>query len=119
MYVHYFCQIVFNLSLDEVSQEKILAYDEQRDHPMLTEDDYHEEEHALYIGNYMPEAPVVPFVDIAGPYYDQVSPTNTTQYPASTSIIPLGLFEAGVSDFSTHMDEETPSASFTSEAYNC
>ncbi len=109
--------IHFNLSLDEVSQEKILAYDEQRDHPMLTEDDYHEEEHALYIGNYMPEAPVVPFVDIAGPYYDQVSPTNTTQYPASTSIIPLGLFEAGVSDFSTHMDEETPSASFTSEAF--
>ena len=109
--------IHFNLSLDEVSQEKILAYEEYRDDPMLTEDDYHEEEHALYIGNYMPEAPVVPFVDIAGPYYDQVSPTNTTQYPASTSIIPLGLFEAGVSDFSTHMDEETPSASFTSEAF--
>lgn len=110
--------IHFNLSLDEVSQEKILAYDEQKDHPMLTEDDYHEEEHALYIGNYMPEAPVVPFVDIAGPYYVQGENEETgTQYPASTSIIPLGLFEAGVSDFSTHMDEETPSASFTSEAF--
>jgi len=109
--------IHLNMSFDEVSEERILAYEDNRDDPMLTEDDYHEEEHALYIGNYMPEAPVVPFVDIAGPYYDQVSPTSTTEYPASTSIIPLGIFEAGVSDFSTHMDESTPSASFTSEGF--
>lgn len=110
--------IHLNMSLDEVSEEKILAYEEYRDDPMLTEDDYHEEEHALYIGNYMPEAPVVPFVDIAGPYYVQGADEETgTQYPASTSIIPLGLFEAGVSDFSTHMNEQAPSASFTSEGF--
>jgi len=108
----------FNLSLDELSQEKILAYEEHRDKPMLTEDDYHEVEHALYIGNYIPSALKVPFVDIAGPYYSQ-GPTEATgtQYPASTSIIPLGLFEAGVSDFSTHLQEDDVSASFTSELF--
>jgi len=84
---------------------------------MLTENDYHEKEHALYIGNYMPSAEKVPFVDIAGPYYEQVNETGTYQHSASTSIIPLGLFEAGVSDFSTHINEGDPTASFTSEGF--
>lgn len=109
--------IHFNLSLNEITQEKMLNYDDKRDKPMLTENDYHEEEHALYIGNYMPSAEKVPFVDIAGPYYEQVNETGTYQHSASTSIIPLGLFEAGVSDFSTHINEEDPTASFTSEGF--
>ncbi len=110
--------IHFNLSLNEITQEKMLNYDDKRDRPMLTENDYHEEEHALYIGNYMPGAEKVPFVDIAGPYYVQGADEETgTQYPASTSIIPLGLFEAGVSDFSTHINEDDPTASFTSEGF--
>jgi len=109
--------IHFNLSLNEITQEKMLNYDDKRDKPMLTENDYHEKEHALYIGNYMPSAEKVPFVDIAGPYYEQVNETGTYQHSASTSIIPLGLFEAGVSDFSTHINEEDPTASFTSEGF--
>lgn len=110
--------IHLNMSLAEIPDDRKLLYNDHKDKPMLTEGDYHEEEHALYIGNYMPEAPVVPFVDIAGPFYVQGDNKSTgIQHPANTSIIPLGLFEAGVSDFSTHMDEETPSASFTSEAF--
>ncbi len=109
--------IHFNITLDEY-HNRTLVCDDQKDKPMLTPEDYHEEEHALYIGNYMPEAPVVPFVDIAGPYYVQGENKETgTQYPASTSIIPLGLFEAGVSDFSTHIRKNDTTQSFTSEAF--
>jgi len=109
--------IHLNMSLTEIPEDRMLLYNDQKDRPMLTENDYHEEEHALYIGNYMPGAEVVPFVDIAGPYYEQVNETGTYQHPASTSIIPLGLFEAGVSDFSTHINEGDPTASFTSEGF--
>lgn len=109
--------IHLNITLDEY-HNRTLVCDDQKDKPMLTPEDYHEEEHALYIGNYMPEAPVVPFVDIAGPYYVQGENEETgTQYPASTSIIPLGLFEAGVSDFSTHIRKNDTTQSFTSEAF--
>jgi len=110
--------IHLNMSLAEIPEERRLLYNDQRDKPMLTENDYHKEEHALYIGNYMPGAEKVPFVDIAGPHYIQgANETAGIKYPANTSIIPLGLFESGVSDFSTHINEEDLSASFTSEGF--
>ena len=59
-----------------------------------------------------------PFVDIAGPYYEIGNDRATANnYSASTGLIPLALFEAGVHDFSTHVNEQDVTNSFTSDTY--
>ncbi len=105
-----------NLTIDEVSQEKLLAYDD--DEELLTSDDYNSTDHQLYIGDYMLGIANTPFVDIAGPYYEVgVTRATAAKYQASTSLIPLALFEAGVESFQTHVNEDDVTNSFTSETY--
>ncbi len=58
--------------------------------------DYDEMTHSLKIGNYLPRniRDKLDFVDIAGPDYLYGAEGTGTSAPASTSILPLALFEA-------------------------
>jgi len=59
-------------------------------------DDYDETTHSLKIGNYLPHniRDKLAFVDIAGPDYLYGPEGTGTSAPASTSILPVALFEA-------------------------
>ena len=59
-------------------------------------DDYDETTHSLKIGNYLPRniRDKLAFVDIAGPDYLYGPEGTVTSAPASTSILPVALFEA-------------------------
>ncbi len=64
--------------------------------PLDPTDDYDETTHSLKIGNYLPRKirDKLAFVDIAGPDYLYGPEGTSTSAPASTSILPVALFEA-------------------------
>jgi hypothetical protein len=69
-------------------------------------DDYNNSTHELKIGNYIGGtiAPKLEFVDIAGPNYDYGAEPGVINAPASSSIIPLALYEKEVERHDTFED---------------
>ncbi|TFF69379.1 MAG: hypothetical protein EU516_00260 [Promethearchaeota archaeon] len=69
-------------------------------------DDYNNSTHRLAIGNYIGGsiAPKLEFVDIAGPNYDYGAAPGGDNAPASSSIIPLALYEKEVERHDTFED---------------
>ncbi|MHA2288960.1 MAG: hypothetical protein ACXABG_09240 [Promethearchaeota archaeon] len=90
----------FQLSIDTIGDDPSA--------PLDPADDYDETNHLLTIGNYLP--PVISdklaFVDIAGPDYLYGPEGTGTSSPASTSILPVALFEAEANAHETY--EGTP-----------
>jgi hypothetical protein len=78
----------FHLKIDTIGDDPV--------DPLNPADDYDESTHSLKIGNYLPQniRDKLPFVDIAGPDYLYGPEGTGTSAPASTSILPVALFEA-------------------------
>jgi hypothetical protein len=73
------------------------------------EEDYDQASHKLRVGNYLDPniANHLDFVDIAGPYYEYgYDASSTTQVPASTSIIPLALWQGEREKHETFLGDE-------------
>jgi len=70
-------------------------------------DDYNNSTHELKIGNYIGGsiAPKLEFVDIAGPNYDYGALPGGDNAPASSSIIPIALYESEIDRHDTFEDE--------------
>ena len=70
-------------------------------------DDYNNSTHTLRIGNYVGStiAPKLEFIDIAGPDYYYGPSTGGASAPASSSIIPLALYESEIDRHDTFEDE--------------
>jgi hypothetical protein len=71
------------------------------------DDDYNNSTHSLKIGNYIGGTigPKLEFVDIAGPDYYYGLTTGGASAPASSSIIPLALYESEIDRHDTFEDE--------------
>ena len=78
----------FHLSIDTIGDDPSA--------PLDPADDYNNVTHSLQIGNYLPTVSgnKLAFVDIAGPNYLYGPEGTGTSAPASTSILPVALFEA-------------------------
>jgi hypothetical protein len=78
----------FHLKIDTIGDDPTARLDPT--------DDYDETTHSLRIGNYLPHniRDKLAFVDIAGPDYFYGPEGTITSAPASTSILPVALFEA-------------------------
>jgi hypothetical protein len=71
-------------------------------------DDYNNQTHSLKVGNYLGGAfgsNELQFVDIAGPDYLYGAEGTSTTAPASSSIIPLALYNAEVERHDTFQDD--------------
>ena len=77
----------FHLNIETIGDDPIEGLDPA--------DDYDETTHSLKIGNYLPHSirDKLDFVDIAGPNYFYGPEGTTDNAPASTSILPVALFE--------------------------
>jgi len=93
----------FKLDLDVIGQdpEGTTLLDPAQDYNNVT--------HRLRIGNYLGDRFTghLDFVDIAGPDYTYGPEGSTTTAPASTSIIPLALWETEVKRHDTFTEENT------------
>jgi len=78
----------FHLSIDTIGDDPTARLDPA--------DDYDDVTHSLKIGNYLPHniRDKLDFVDIAGPDYLYGAEGTIDTAPASTSILPVALFEA-------------------------
>ncbi len=78
----------FHLKIDTIGDDPTARLDPA--------DDYDDVEHSLKIGNYLPHniRDKLDFVDIAGPDYFYGAEGTSDSAPASTSILPVALFEA-------------------------
>ncbi len=79
--------LYFHLSIDTISDDPTAK--------LNPADDYDDVTHSLRIGNYLPGiiGDKLAFVDIAGPDYYYGAEGTTDTAPASTSILPVALFE--------------------------
>ncbi len=90
----------FHLRIDTIGDDPTARLDPT--------DDYDETTHSLKIGNYLPHniRDKLDFVDIAGPNYFYGAEGTTDTAPASTSILPVALFEVEANTHKTF--EGTP-----------
>jgi hypothetical protein len=90
----------FHLNIDTIGDDPSA--------PLNPADDYNNVTHSLTIGNYLPHnvRDKLAFVDIAGPDYYWGAEGTTNTAPASTSILPLAVFQADANAHETF--EGTP-----------
>jgi len=79
--------------------------------------DYSSVDRTLKVGNYLGDrfAGQLDFVDIAGPDYFYGAEGSTTSAPASTSILPLALFEAEAESHETFEGQEDVYTTFATD----